>query len=321
HLFGSLYIISRESIWLLKKLKDSYYTSPSIIKESHRILEIIEVFISEFKKSKESLDQYYLDKCVPFVEEDKMMQLVQENKEILDKFGNHIKVFQAEGVGKGSVIESILDCLGCACQIPMFDYGETNYLEVVADTMELIEETRKKLNSDRFSTLPGGSPLGKITLWRILFESSLADLHLDLISKKLDEAVKLLHSEPNEFKIPVSELSQHFDKLHAKISLLLSDGDRVLLDYVAMHRAVAEITYMLGDAFTTGGAGMKDLSHESSSPGSADKNDKEMEMVPDFPWDKHTVLDEVKVDLNDPKWLGFRSFQYGPDPDSDTEFT
>ncbi|MCL7035034.1 hypothetical protein MKW94_021214, partial [Papaver nudicaule] len=27
---------------------------------------------------------------------------------------------------------------------------------------------------------------------------------------------------------------------------------------------VAEITYMLGDAFTTGGAGMKDLSDETS---------------------------------------------------------
>ncbi|KAI3849945.1 hypothetical protein MKW98_026859 [Papaver atlanticum] len=83
-----------------------------------------------------------------------------------------------------------------------------------------------------------------------------------------------------------------------------------------------EITYMLGDAFTTGGAGMNDMSDETS-PGTSIKNEKGDF---DFPWDKHNVPDKVKYDPNDPSFQNVyadSSFVYDPESDSagsDTEF-
>ncbi|MCL7045837.1 hypothetical protein MKW94_024688, partial [Papaver nudicaule] len=136
---------------------------------------------------------------------DRLMQFVQDNKEILDDFGNRIKSLQAEDVGKGSVIENLLDCLGYACNFSYARYPSTDdsgvenisstldseFIKAVTETSGLIKEARKKLNSDKVYTLPGGSPLGNIVLWRILFESSLADLRFDLIRKMQAKAIKL----------------------------------------------------------------------------------------------------------------------------------
>ncbi|MCL7050539.1 hypothetical protein MKW94_018133 [Papaver nudicaule] len=185
----------------------------------------------------------------------------------------------------------------------MDDYGEKDrlssldieYKKAVQETMELIEEARKTLDSDWLSTFSAGSPLGNITLWRILFESSVAGLRLDLISKKHGEAIKLgvgLLEESRHATAVCLLVDKYLNELHAKISLLLSDGNRVLLDFVAMHRTVAEITYMLGDVFTTGGAGMKDLRDETSAPGSSSRvrnEETEMDIILNFPWDKHNV--------------------------------
>ncbi|RZC60914.1 hypothetical protein C5167_022655 [Papaver somniferum] len=60
HLFDSLCIMSCESAWLLRKLKDSPFTSPSSIEESNKILGSFFVYILEFKRSKELLDLYLL---------------------------------------------------------------------------------------------------------------------------------------------------------------------------------------------------------------------------------------------------------------------
>ncbi|KAI3957658.1 hypothetical protein MKW98_021535, partial [Papaver atlanticum] len=54
---------------------------------------------------------------------------------------------------------------------------------------------------------------------------------------------------------------------------------------------VAEVTYMLGDAFTTGGAGMRDLSDVTHHLGTSSKHDDQIMdfNLDDFPWDKHNV--------------------------------
>ncbi|KAI3971165.1 hypothetical protein MKW92_025443 [Papaver armeniacum] len=294
HQFDSLYIILRESTWLLKKLEDSRFRVPSFVEESHKILEKIMRFTSEFKKSK-------------------------ENKDILYHFGKHIKDLQEEGVGKGSVIEKLLDCLGDVCEISMEKDKSSSpadaFMEAVEETAKLIQEARNKLNSDRFATLNGGSPLGNIALWRILFESSLVDLRLDLISKKHGEAIKLGVNKVRKHKCDYY-VQTCLNGLHAKISLLLSDGDRVLREFVAMHKTIAEITYMLGDAFTTGGAGMKELEASEESSSKNDKAETKMNIDLDFPWDKHNILDEVEIDWEDPNSLdSYPCCDYGPEDD------
>ncbi|RZC65720.1 hypothetical protein C5167_009411 [Papaver somniferum] len=101
----------------------------------------------------------------------------------------------------------------------------------------LMNEALEKLISVECSDLTGGgSPLGCVALWRILFEASLINLRLDLICKV---EVKLLDTATND-----------------QLGKLLKAGERVLAQFVAMQKTVAEVTYILGDAFTTGGAGM-----------------------------------------------------------------
>ncbi|KAI3839435.1 hypothetical protein MKX03_033541 [Papaver bracteatum] len=159
HIFDSLCTMSRESVWLLKTLKDSYFSSPSSIKESNKILDLILVYISKFKKSKE------------------------------------------QGVERKYVAETLLGCFVDVVNMNYkggnpFDKGgnpfECAFSEAAKKTSEMINEAVEKLNSVKCSDLTsGGSPLGCIALGRILFESSLINLRLDLICKNLGEIVKL----------------------------------------------------------------------------------------------------------------------------------
>ncbi|XP_026392709.1 uncharacterized protein LOC113287999 [Papaver somniferum] len=233
--------MSRESAWLLEKLKDSHFTSPSSIEESAKILGIILVFISKFRKSKEWLDWNLLNgRRVD-------AYYIKKNNKILCKFGQRIKNLQGQGVERKSVAEMLLGCfvdvvdmfykLG-SCSTLQFEFpAPINENGAEFSEAALMNEALEKLISVECSDLTGGgSPLGCVALWRILFEASLINLRLDLICKV---EVKLLDTATND-----------------QLGKLLKAGERVLAQFVAMQKTVAEVTYILGDAFTTGGAGM-----------------------------------------------------------------
>ncbi|KAI3971154.1 hypothetical protein MKW92_025432 [Papaver armeniacum] len=292
HVFDSLCIMSRESVWLLKTLKDSYFSGPSSIKDSNKILDIILVYIPKFKKSKESLDQYLLDECCLF--NDQSTQLVMQNDEILNDFGGCIKNLLEQGVERKSAAEMLL---GYFVDVVNMHYnliergsrsGDTrspfqcSFSDAAKETSGLINEAVEKLNSVRYSDLTGGgSPLGCIALWRILFESSLINLRLDVICKNHGETIKL---GVKQFD---TATNNQLDQIRLSIDKLLTVGETVLGEFIAMHKTVAEVSYMLGDAFTTGGAGMRgliDVTHPCKH------DDQLMDFNPeDFPWDKHNV--------------------------------
>ncbi|KAI3971167.1 hypothetical protein MKW92_025445 [Papaver armeniacum] len=317
HVFDSLCIMSRESVWLLKQLNDSPFISPSSIEESNKILDIILVFIPKFKKSKESLDQYLLDECCLF--NDQPTQLVVQNDEMLNDFGGCIKNLLEQGVERKSVAETLLGCFVDVVNMHCnrAERGDTcsslqcSFSEAVKETSELINEAVDKLNSIRcFDLTGGGSPLGCIALWRILFESSLIYLRLDLICRNHDKTVKL---GVELFGTPTND---RLDEIRLSINKLLTVGETVLGEFIAMHKTVAEASYMLGDAFTTGGAGMNDSSDETKST--------EIDIDMDFPWDKHNVPDVLKYDFNNPE-IPFLDadpyfFFYGPESDNEDVF-
>ncbi|KAI3878867.1 hypothetical protein MKX03_005554 [Papaver bracteatum] len=303
HLFDSLYIMSRESSWLLKKLKDSRFASPSSIKESNKILDIILFFISKFKELKESLDQYLLDECCYFNEHE--IQLILKNNEILDDFGGRRRNLQEQGVERKSVAELLLGCIVDAVNMhyhcakrgnPTSDTcSQLQFAFSVAakETLELIYEAVEKLISVSCSDITGGgSPLGCIALWRIVFESSLINLRMDLICKNHRETIKL-EDKPSD-----TATNDQLDQIRQSINKLLTVGESVLVEFIAMHKTVAEVSYMLGDAFTTGG---KHLGTSSKYV------DQLMDLnVDDFPWDKHTVPNYFKIDVDDHrtwKWM------------------
>ncbi|KAI3888911.1 hypothetical protein MKW92_025969 [Papaver armeniacum] len=268
HIFDSLCTMSRESVWLLKTLKDSYFSSPSSIKESNKILDMILVYISKFKKSKDLLDQYLHDESFRrYVDPNR---LVMYTKEKLDAFGEHVKYLQGQGVERKSVAGTLL---GCFLDVVNMNYKgcnpfECSFSEAAKKTSELINEAVEKLNSVKCSALTsGGSPLGCIALWRILFESSLINLRLDLICKNHGETVKL------------GATDDQLDEITLSINKLLAVGESVLGEFIAMHRTVAGVSYMLVDAFTTGGAAMRGFENFKTENFNVD----------DFPWDKHNV--------------------------------
>ncbi|KAI3915265.1 hypothetical protein MKX01_035524 [Papaver californicum] len=235
--------MSRESTWLLRKLGDSYSSSPSCVKDYHKILEIVLLFISKCEKTKD---------------------------EILDDFGKHIKDLQEQGVGGEPVTKMLLGCFGDAVSKGKLTMDiERAGTDAAEETLELIHEAVEKLNSVRCCALTGtGSPLGNITYWRILFESSLINLRLHLICNKYGETTKL--------------------GLHASIDILLTFRESVLVEFVSIEDA------------------LNDLSRE---------NDEGIEMVSQFPCDKHCVLNAIQYDLNDPniQFLCAGPTFYGPD--------
>ncbi|KAI3888913.1 hypothetical protein MKW92_025971 [Papaver armeniacum] len=254
-------------------LKDSYFSSPSSIKESNKILDIILVYISKFKKSKDLLDQYLHDESFRRYVDPK--RLVMYTKEKLDAFREHVKYLQGQGVERKSAAETLL---GCFVDVVNMNHRGGNPSEAAKKTSELINEAVEKLISVKCCALTsGGSPLGCIALWRILFESSLINLRLDLICENHDEAIKL------------GATDGQLDQIRLSIDKLLTVGESVLVEFIAMHKTVAEVTYMLGDAFTTGGAGMRGLS---------DVTHLENFNFDDFPWDKHNLPPRIDNTMN-----------------------
>ncbi|MCL7052014.1 hypothetical protein MKW94_003652 [Papaver nudicaule] len=248
HLFDSLYIMSRESTWLLKKPEASHPSSPSFIEESHRILESIVLFLSRFKKSKK--------------------MKVLRNERLLDDFGKRIRDIQEKGVGRKSAAEMLLECFVDVVNKVERHYYYRAKLKNPSDT--------SSFGQDAFSKA------AKKTSEMINEASCVVNLRLDLICEKHNESMKLGALSDTVTNVQI------LDQLSASIDQLLTAGESVLYDFVAMHKTMAEITYMLGDAFTTGGAGMNEL------------NDKAMEMDfdLDFPWDKHNIPDEVEKSSN-----------------------
>ncbi|KAI3971164.1 hypothetical protein MKW92_025442 [Papaver armeniacum] len=255
----SLCAMSRESAWLLKQLKVPLFLVPHLSRVN-KILDIILVFISKFKKSRyESLDQYLLDECCRY--NDHLTQFVKQNDEILDDFGRCIKNLQEQGVDGNSVAEMLLACF---CRL--------------------------------FCSYRRSSPLGCIALWRILFESSLVNLRMDLICKNHSETVKLGVKQLD------TAANDQLDEIRQSIDKLLTVGESVLCEFVAMNKTVAQVTYMLGDAFTTGGAGMKGPSDVTRFGTSSNQVDQVKDFdLDDFPWDKHVVHQYFKIDVDDPK--------------------
>ncbi|RZC67586.1 hypothetical protein C5167_011272 [Papaver somniferum] len=260
HLVESLCIMSRKSAWLLKHLKDSPFTSPSSIEESNKILDIILVYIPKFVKSKKWLDRYLLR---IHGAGGSLFQLILRNNEVLDSFGRCIKSLHEQGVERNSVAKSLLGCFVDVVNMyynlaelgdPFVDTCSSLqglFSEAAKETSELIKEALDKLNSLRCSGLTGGgSPLGCIALWRILFESSLINLRLDLICRNHDETVKL------GVELFGTATNDQLDQIWLSINELFTVGENVLVEFISMHKMVAEVSYMLGDAFTTGGAGM-----------------------------------------------------------------
>ncbi|KAI3833653.1 hypothetical protein MKX03_022431, partial [Papaver bracteatum] len=153
-----------------------------------------------------------------------MKQLLRSSFKILDQLRC---VLQGQIVGKSSITEKLIGkssvtekLIGCFYDVlskgnliekeyfdgiehrkqllkdtgSLFDteaVSEIEFAKSVTKTSKQIDETVQKLFSLRGSILSEDSPHENITLWRVLYESSLVNIQLDLIRENLDGTIKL----------------------------------------------------------------------------------------------------------------------------------
>ncbi|XP_026434016.1 uncharacterized protein LOC113331522 [Papaver somniferum] len=148
-----------------------------------------------------------------FLPSKSMKQLVLSNIKRLDQL--HC-VLQRKIVGKSSVTEKLIGCFydvlskGKMIEKEYFDglehknkllqetgslvdnevISEIEFAKSVKKTVKQIDEAVQKLVSLRDSILSEDSPHRNIALWRVLYESSLVNLQLDLIYENLGGTIK-----------------------------------------------------------------------------------------------------------------------------------
>ncbi|XVF74359.1 hypothetical protein PTKIN_Ptkin13bG0104300 [Pterospermum kingtungense] len=248
-----------EESLLLRTVESTHLNSCLTVKAAaNRILGFIEEFIPVFKKSKESLDNYFVgcDGSIatlagpirPYVVSEQMEQLVLHNFEVLREFEKQLAVFAKQGFEKSSVVESILGHFNeifskgklIAKQLSLaVDMGnESKNLHELCDpccekcpgleaqfgnafklTLKHVMDVLQKLGSLGNHGSQPRAPSRSITAWESLFKS--VNLGVDELCDKLLESIQFAENLINHCGIEVSSLSFQIGALlkHIHVSL------------------------------------------------------------------------------------------------------
>ncbi|KAF2301013.1 hypothetical protein GH714_019259 [Hevea brasiliensis] len=331
-LFDGLVALLVEESLLLRTVESTHSKSCQSNKPLiNHVLQFIEKFTPVMQKSKESLDNYLvgrlgvvqtlvqesLDKCLlhrvgnastgpvrPFVISKKMEQLVYRNFQVIKEFEEHLIDFRKQDLNRSSVIEALLGRLDDVLEKCSLSNGYA-----------LSEESSEN-----------------ITSWEYLFKSSMENLNVeelyDNLLKTIICAEKMISCSGCETS-PISfRVGACFQHLHALSALILTFGDSLLQDLLAMHKMFT-VLQRFGitakdegddashgrsqDATGTGmgeGSGLNDVSEqmidedqllgttekpseEQDALGEApNKNDKGIEMEQDFTADTFSVSED-----------------------------
>ncbi|XP_077240383.1 midasin-like protein isoform X2 [Tasmannia lanceolata] len=279
-LFDSLYAMSKDASLLLRTVKNTHLnTCNSVRVEANSISVSIDRFVPKFQISKESLDQYLLGSngvvstpsawMSPFIVSEQMENLVGENFQVINDFEDELEAFCGQNVEK-SVKEPLLSRFKNIINKGKLMKKEFHSnLEHVNQSISVCEdgvpssftetyEGTIKLIFDAFQTmglLSKGNDVseeslsGNITLWKVHFETCIRKLKLDRIYDVLGgtiiAAAELVNKQP---KI-CSQVEIRLTHLHLLLDLVLTFGDGLLFEFLAMHKTVTEMTHMLANIF------------------------------------------------------------------------
>ncbi|KAI8548546.1 hypothetical protein RHMOL_Rhmol07G0280600 [Rhododendron molle] len=204
---------------------------------------------------------------------------------------------------------------------------EAGFSEAVKETYKHIVEVFHSIGTWNSGDTFAVESLGKITLWKVFFETRVVNLKLDVICdavvKAIDFAVKLVN-DCNETPHLSVHIGAHMKHLHSLVDLVLAFGQNLLHDFLVVHRMVSIITHVLAEIFAslysqgygvcneeameesnldktqeakgTGmgeGAGQTDPNDEQADLGHVpSKNDKGIEMEQDFAADTFSVSED-----------------------------
>ncbi|XP_038723701.1 midasin [Tripterygium wilfordii] len=294
----------REESLLLRTVVDSHSNSCQSVKPAaNQVLAFIGKFIPVLQRSKESLDDYLLGHHVaittvnassqPYIITKQMEQLVLNNFKVIKEFEEQVVAFRKQDLNKGLAVEALLghfeevfekgklmsEQLNSvletrresvnACAEP-----ESGFCEALKGTLECIMNLLQKIYSASNSCSTSEEPSGDITTWESLFKSSVADMSLQRLCNNLLETIfcaeKLADLFGNEHIGNCWHIGAHLKNLHMFLDIILTFGDGLLQNLLAVHKTVSILTHelarVLASLFSKGfGISPKDQREDDSS--------------------------------------------------------
>lgn len=276
-LFDSLCTMLSDTLLLLRTVESTHLdTCKSIKPEADNISVFIDNFISKFQKLKEALDHYLLvsDRivitpavCRPFVVSKQMEQLVMENFQALNDFERNFQIIYKQSFQRQSVEEPLLSRfrgiinkarviseefrseLEHDSSMEYISELNASFVEAYNGTIGLVMDAIGRIRLGNKGQIPPEDPLiGNIASCEVLFKSCIKDLQLNLVLDALGRttiaAVKLVNCADI-----CTQIQMPLEHLHLLLEILLTFGDGLLCELLAMHITIAEMTAMLASMF------------------------------------------------------------------------
>ncbi|KAG5541973.1 hypothetical protein RHGRI_021715 [Rhododendron griersonianum] len=254
-----------------------------------------------------------------------MEQIVLQNFQTIREFEKQLCALREQDEDRRSVKEVLLgrfdDILKKASSLEEYYYGHVQSVHNENDTncraetvraleagfSEAVKETYKHIvevfhsigtwnSGDTFSV----ESLGKITPWKVFFETHVVNLKLDVICdavvKAIDFAVKLVN-DCNETPHLSVHIGAHMKHLHSLVDLVLAFGQNLLHDFLVVHRMVSIITHVLAEIFASlysQGYGIcnEEAMEESNLDKTQEAKGTGIEMEQDFAADTFSVSED-----------------------------
>ncbi|KAG0489307.1 hypothetical protein HPP92_008118 [Vanilla planifolia] len=280
-LFDSLLLLAKDIDTFLVTVKKSHVDSCNRIKrEADEISALNDKFTPLFIQSKDELDRYLLgshgtvtrtDECIPFVVSIQMEQSIRRNFDILSTLEEAVNAIRAPNGSSESMKESLLNRFGklisegkkesqsfkseveaniqSTCDNNLVDKLNAEFVEAFKCTNQAIVEVLGRIDFTSQDHANGGN----ITSWTELFVSFISNLHLDQIYDSLPKAVNAAKNLMNYagFQKPelCSQIGVQLKNLHLLLEPLLEFAEGVLLEFLDVHRTIAEMTSVLVQIF------------------------------------------------------------------------
>ncbi|KAJ9568543.1 hypothetical protein OSB04_004509 [Centaurea solstitialis] len=274
---------------LLRSVENNHLkTCESVGAAATQILLFLEKFAFDFKKSKESLDNYLFGDrgslistsviLYPYGITKQMEQFVQQNFLLIRDFKERLRAFRKQDVHAGLAKDVLLDHFeeifkkgdlldeyynsalearnksGNIKDADDVSKAEAAFGESLKTTCKLVVDgfNRVNLMNSRLDTSEDN--LGNINTWQSLFTSRVENLQLhtvhDELVKTLNSAGELMNLYGNE-ETSLCLVEAQLKHLYSLLDLLITFGNGLLNDFMAVHRTLSIVTHVLAEIFAS----------------------------------------------------------------------
>ncbi|PIA42933.1 hypothetical protein AQUCO_02000406v1 [Aquilegia coerulea] len=219
----------------------------------------------------------------PFIVSKKMEQLVKQNFQEISELEEHLGAISKQedersvkqslighfgdvlnmGVADMEKFRSVLESRNQEIRMSDTDASlhpssevEASFISSFRETLKLIMEVFQKLGSSSNARGPTeDSSSTNMTRWKVLVESYQVRMQLNRLCKQVGEtitsAVQLIDNAGDRDPNLCCQVQTCLIYLHVLVDPILTLGDGFLVEFLAMHRAVAEMTHMLATVFAS----------------------------------------------------------------------